>query len=197
MRAEYGIIRDARRSDAADIAILDDMAGNGISMWFWQGAVKFGKAEHALAWGRSYMMSDEEPNGWRNCRIAEVDEVVAANLTGYELAGLDLDPNQAEPLLVPIYELMNAAEGAWYVDSLAVYPENRQMGLAARLLEDATNRAKQCGCSRIALIVRSDNDRAAAMYEKYGYSKIGERDYVGFDARIVPGRKHVLMESRI
>lgn len=194
---DYGVIRDARRSDAADMAILDDMAGDGISMWFWQGAVKFGRAEHALAFGRSRMMRDHEPFGWRNCRIAEVDNVVAAGLIGYELVGLDLNPAKAEPLMVPIYELMCAIEGAWFIDSLAVYPEFRQMGLASRLLEDATGRARRSGCARMGLIVRNDNERAAALYEKHGYSRVGERDYVGFDGETVAGRKHLAMEIHI
>ena len=37
-------IRPARQSDAADLAILDNIAGHGISLWFWQGAVERGEA---------------------------------------------------------------------------------------------------------------------------------------------------------
>lgn len=47
------VLRAAAQSDAADLAILDNLAGNGISLWFWQGAVKQGIAEGAFEWGRA------------------------------------------------------------------------------------------------------------------------------------------------
>lgn len=56
------------------------------------------------------------------------------------------------------------------VYSLAVAPRYRGEGLGEALLSRAATRARQRGCTTLALEVREDNDRALALYLRSGFS---------------------------
>jgi ribosomal protein S18 acetylase RimI-like enzyme len=53
--------------------------------------------------------------------------------------------------------------------SLAVLPADRGLGLGGALLELATERARDRGCTRLALEVREDNGPALRLYERAGF----------------------------
>ena len=69
--------------------------------------------------------------------------------------------------------------GVWCVQdegqitNIAVLPEYRRRGVASKLLEHL---ASECeGLSRLVLEVRESNIGALALYEKYGFKKVGMR----------------------
>ena len=58
------------------------------------------------------------------------------------------------------------------ITNIAVLPEMRRHGVASKLLEKLLDAAKDMP---VVLEVRKSNDAAITLYEKYGFSKIGER----------------------
>ena len=58
------------------------------------------------------------------------------------------------------------------ITNIAVLPEMRRCGVASKLLEKLLDAAKDMP---VVLEVRKSNDAAITLYEKYGFSKIGER----------------------
>lgn len=58
---------------------------------------------------------------------------------------------------------------------LAVTPVWRQRGVAARLLEDALEEARQHGCLKATLEVRVSNRAAQRLYYRCGFAPVGTR----------------------
>lgn len=189
------VIRPADRADAADMAILDDMAGHGLPSWIWQKSVEQGEADHAFAYGREMMMRRDLPNGWQNCRIAETEHLVAGMATSYAMPSFDPDP-AAPASLAPVLVLMNMARGSWFVDALAVYPPHRRRNIASHLLEDAFERARsEDDATEISLIVHSDNEAALALYRSFGFSRVTRRPCIETSGLRVGNRNLVLMSA--
>ena len=64
--------------------------------------------------------------------------------------------------------------GAATVWQVATHPELEGLGLATRLIEHATTRARAHGLRRLRLGVEVENDRARRLYEHLGFVPIGE-----------------------
>jgi len=56
--------------------------------------------------------------------------------------------------------------------SVAVDRAARRMGAASALMESTLRRLRRRGTARIGLMVRADNDKARAFYERYGFEKV-------------------------
>lgn len=63
-----------------------------------------------------------------------------------------------------------------YLDSLAVFPEHRGMGLATKLIEAAENKYKSRG-KPLGLLVDPANERAYKLYRRLGFEKVGIRPF--------------------
>jgi len=61
-----------------------------------------------------------------------------------------------------------------YISNIAIYPEYRGQGLGTRLLMKAEEQARGLGDDRIVLDVEVDNQDAIRLYQRIGYSVIGE-----------------------
>jgi ribosomal protein S18 acetylase RimI-like enzyme len=163
------IIRPARKSDAAALAILVDIAGEGLPAWLWSTLKAPGQS--VLEFGRSRAARDTGAFSWRNATVAEIDGEIAACLVDYRLADPydagDLDdlPAVVRPLVV----LESAAPGSWYVNVLATFPEFRGQGLGARLLALAQDRARAAGAAALSIIVAGENSGAVRLYTRTGY----------------------------
>lgn len=173
-------LRAAKRSDAADLTILDNIAGHGISAWFWQGAVMMGKAEDAYDWGRSRLAADDAIYGWSNSVVAERGEILGAACS-YQMPSED-EPDEAKnpPQFQPVFELFECAIGDWLVDSLAVYKLARGQGIGAMLLDDCFRKALEAGVSRISLVAEDSNTSALALYRSRGFITREQRPYIPF-----------------
>jgi len=78
-----------------------------------------------------------------------------------------------------------------YIASLAVSPEARGQRIGSRLLDFVEERARPAS-KHIFLCVSSFNTRARALYERHGYTVVGElKDY------IVDGLSEYLMSKRL
>ncbi len=81
--------------------------------------------------------------------------------------------------------------GSPYIASIAVAPEHRSEGIGSRLIEFAEDRFRG-SYKHIFLCVSSFNRRARALYEKLGFSAVGElKDYV------IEGASEILMHKRL
>jgi len=65
-------------------------------------------------------------------------------------------------------------EGEYYLSNIAVFPSHRGTAAAGILMEDVFETARAKGCRSVALETNSENGRALAFYEKYGFVPGGE-----------------------
>lgn len=71
--------------------------------------------------------------------------------------------------------------GLWFdgevtqVMTIGVDPEYQRLGVGRALLQALVDRSRQLRASAMLLEVRVDNDAAIALYEKFGFTKIGLR----------------------
>lgn len=70
----------------------------------------------------------------------------------------------------------SSAPPSFGVLSIATEPTVRQLGVASALLEEATQRARTRGFSRMVLTVHPDNDTAVRFYERRGWKREVDRE---------------------
>lgn len=61
------------------------------------------------------------------------------------------------------------------LNNIAVKEVYRGMGLSKLLLKDCLDRGKECGMRIFELEVRTKNEAAIALYESFGFEKVGMR----------------------
>ena len=69
--------------------------------------------------------------------------------------------------------LVVADEG--YITNVAVFPEYRRQGVAAKILEIYLNFAQANWLACLTLEVRPSNEAAIALYQRYGFEEVGRR----------------------
>lgn len=96
---------------------------------------------------------------------------------------LNLVQNPDSVLLVALdgAEQVVGVFSGWFVaeefeiDNIAVSPTFRHQGIASRLLADALEAVQKKGAHRAILEVRSNNQPACMLYEKFGFIVAGRR----------------------
>ena len=107
--------RPARKADASALAVLVDIAGEGLPAYLWSTLKAPGQS--ILEVGRDRAARETGGFSYRNAIVAEVGGEVAACLVGYrlddpyDLGGLEEIP----PLVRPLVLLEAKAPGSWYV----------------------------------------------------------------------------------
>lgn len=115
---------------------------------------------------------------WQNTLLADIDGKVAGGIIGYDgaaYAGMREatwprfwqaeDPKTLEA--VP----QECHAGEFYLDSMAVLPQFRGLGLGKHLLRAATDVAIAKGYSYASLLASQDKPSLVAYYEKLGFRK--------------------------
>ena len=172
------ILRPAKITDCADLAILDNIAGHDLPLALWQAAVANKDDLTALEAGRNGYLDQSGPCNWTNATIAEVDGVIAGATVGYALP-VDVEmPEAGNPVMVPIYRLLGRAAGSWVIDVLAVFSSYRRQGIARTLLG---GQIEQAGALTASIITNSDNDEALALYRSAGFVDRGQEPFVYLD----------------
>ena len=192
------VLRPAKLTDAADLAILEDIAGHGISLWFWKQETN-SEAE-AMALGRQRMASTDLICGWTNSVVAVTKEnQVAGNIASYVMpqqeGNLD-DVKTNTPVFAPVFELIEKVTGSWLIDSLGVYPEFQRSGIGIALLQDSLKRAQKSGASKAALVVENTNEPALKLYTKFGFAVTEAKPFIEFNG---PSKttQWLLMETKL
>ena len=176
-------LRAAKPSDAADLAILDNLASHGISAWFWQRESK--SLEEALCKGRARFAKKDSVYGWINSTVA-VDEQdsICGTVCGYVMPEADDEVDEIKksaPAMVPIFELFDQITHSWLIDSLAVYPTHQGKGIASKLLDDSLDKARLKAQKHASLVVEDSNQPALKLYLSRGFEAVETRAYVEFD----------------
>lgn len=165
------IFRPATIADAAALAVLVDIAGEGLANFMWQGLAAHGQS--AIEIGRERARREEGGFSYRNATVAEIGGEVAATLVGYRLedpydtGGFDAMPEIVQPLV----KLEARAPGSWYVNVLACFPEFRKQGIGAKLLAIADSKGRDAGAPAMSVIVGGWNTNAARLYARAGYTE--------------------------
>jgi len=177
-------IRPARKADAAALAVLMDMAGEGMASWVWSGMAS--GHETAFEVGCMRIRREEELFSYRNASVLTASQDGAEEIAGMVL-GYRLDDPFVLPDLAgmpapfrPLLELEAKAPGAWYLNAMAVFSDFRGRRFGGRLLETAEALARESGASEIALIWAEENDLAAGLYKRFGYAERARRPIVPF-----------------
>jgi len=177
--------RAATKADAAALAVLGDIAGEGLPAHLWSTLREPGQS--ILEIGRERAAREEGGFSYRNAIVAELDGDVAAGLVGYclddpyDLPDLDDVPEVVRPLV----KLEAKAPGSWYVNVLATFPEFRRLGLARKLLDLAETKALEAGASSLSVIVAGENERAVRLYASADYGPLASEPVLMF-----PGCPH-------
>jgi len=71
-------LRPATSHDAAELAILDDIASSGLASWIWYGAVLSGRVDTAMEQGRQVMGDPKVFWGFSNAVMGDIDGLADA-----------------------------------------------------------------------------------------------------------------------
>jgi ribosomal protein S18 acetylase RimI-like enzyme len=173
--------RPATKADAAALAVLVDIAGEGMPAYMWSTLAAPGQS--VLEFGRERAGRETGGFSYRNAIVADIGGEIAASLVGYRLDDpYDLEGNLAEaPEIVrPLVRLEAKAPGSWYVNVLATFPEFRRKGIGAGLLAIAEGKAREEGAPSLSVIVGSWNESAARLYAGAGYSTLAREPAILF-----------------
>ncbi len=184
-------IRPARKADSAALAVLIDMAGEGMASWVWSdmasghqsafevGRMRAGREEGAFSYRNAFVLAEQRGG----------IEEIAGMVLGYRLDNPYVMPDLADmpAPFHPLVELEAEVPGAWYLNAIAVFADFRGMRYGARLMDKAEDLARQSGASEIALIWAEENDLAAGLYRRFGYAERARRPIVAFPGARIGG----------
>jgi ribosomal protein S18 acetylase RimI-like enzyme len=172
--------RPAAKADASALAVLVDIAGEGLPAHLWSTLKAPGQS--ILEVGRERAAREEGGFSYRNAIVAEAGGEIAACLVGYRLDDpYDLGSLAEIPDLVrPLVLLEAKAPGSWYVNVLATFPEFRRQGIGLELLAIAEQKALADGAGALSVIVAGENERAARLYQRAGFAATARKKVVPF-----------------
>lgn len=170
--------RAATPDDAAAMAELVNMAGEGLPLYLWSRMASPGQDPWEV--GRQRARRETGAFSWRNTVLREVDGRVAASLVGYPLPDEPepADYSELPPMFVPMQQLEDMAPRTWYVNVLATYPEYRRRGHATALLDIAARLASEADRDGLSIIVADSNAAARRLYESAGFREHATRPMV-------------------
>ncbi|OAP46698.1 GNAT family N-acetyltransferase [Sinorhizobium americanum] len=166
-------LRPAMRSEAAELAILVDIASHGFASWLWYGGVLAKSADTAFEHGRNRLRQDEGLGTWRDAVVALTDEEIVGVSISYAIDASIAEIEPKHPVLAPLLALQREVVGHWFIDSLGVYKAHRGKGIGRALLEHEFVRA---GKAPVSLITESHNEKAQALYKKNGFEEVARAE---------------------
>lgn len=170
-------LRPARRADAAVIARLMAIAGDGIPEYLWGRLARPGQSR--LEVGALRAARDDADFSWTNAILAERGGRPVGMMLGY-VVGTEppVDPATIAGLPAPVRpfaELEAEAPPSFYVNALAVFAEDRGLGIGGQLLEAARRRARRRGVDTLSIEAFEENAGAVRLYHRHGYRIVARR----------------------
>lgn len=176
-------IREAQAKDAKAIAGFIAMAEGEIAEAF-AGSKDPEKIRVAL----EEMVSAPQSNRYSldNNLVAEVDGVAAGSIIRFPA---DKQPELDLYLLKVLAKrsiyldrlTFEGEPGTYYLSTAGVDPKYRGQGLGTALLTAAEDEGTRLGFAQTSLLVSKDKPRALALYERLGYTVIGEQKIVDYE----------------
>ncbi len=167
--AAQATLRPAVKGEAAELAILIDIASHGFASWLWYGGVLSKSAETAFEHGHNQLRQDTGRGTWRDSVVAVIEDEIVGVSVSYRLDASIRDIEAKHPVLVPLLALQRELVGHWFIDSLGVYKPHRRQGIGRALLEHELGRA---GSAPVSLITESHNEKAQALYRMNGFEEV-------------------------
>ena len=187
-------VRPARKSDAAEIALLVNIAVHGNMSIGWAHSKDAEGTNDPLEVGRMEMLDESTIFNWRSAFMAEADGEIAGMLLGYRKGDeREALPDDLWAPLVPIEELEAEANGLWFISMVGVHKTFRGRGTGSALLDQAQVEADRSGARGQALIVGDANMGARKLYESRGFSVKASRPMVPFPGTAQEGTDWLLM----
>ncbi len=167
----------ARREDAAVLADLVVLAGDGLPLVVWEAMAEEG--EDAMAVGRRRARRAEGAFSYAKADVIRQEGAVVSALVSYPLTAVSAAEEiaGAPPLFRPLLELENRVVPSWYVNVLATLPHARGQGAATTLLRLAESKARAAGHAQLSLIT-GDINPARRLYEGFGFGEIARAQIV-------------------
>jgi ribosomal protein S18 acetylase RimI-like enzyme len=171
-------LRNARKTDCAELADLVDIAGEGLPCYHWRQIAEPGQDPREV--GRERAARETGSFSYRNGVIAETDGRIVGALVGYAIAAEPgaIDTENTPPMWIPLLELESMAAGTWYINTVAVFPEARGLGVGSKLMQWAERTASHLGLRGTSLIVSDANLGARRLYLGLGYEEAATRPMV-------------------
>ncbi len=162
------VIRQANAADAADLAKLIDIAGEGIPNWLWTRQCVEGQTPLEIGTERA-----RRPAGgfsFTNALIAQDDRGTLGMVLSYAIESAPAEnPDDLPAPIAPFVALEKRSVGTWYINALAVFAGNRNSGAGTQLLLAAEKLAMANGYSTMSIQVYGQNTGANRLYERLGY----------------------------
>jgi ribosomal protein S18 acetylase RimI-like enzyme len=173
--------RRATPDDAAPLAELVNMAGEGLPLHVWTGMAEPGQDPWLI--GRQRAARATGSFSYRNAIVREEAGAVVAALIGYPLADTPAasDLSGMPAIFVPLQVLEDRAPATWYINVLATYPAFRGRGYGTELLAVAEQLAVAAGKRGLSLIVSDGNPDAIRLYRRAGFVETARRAIVRGD----------------
>lgn len=165
-------VRQAEACDAADLAKLIDIAGEGIPSWLWGQKCETGQSP--LDVGEARARRDVGGFSFKNALVAEKEGQVLGMVLSYPIdeapAG---DPNDLPAPVIPFVELEAHSVGTWYINALAVFAGGREAGIGTKLISASEAQAAAAGHRVMSIQVYAQNTGAFRLYQRLGYEIAG------------------------
>lgn len=177
-------IRPGQKTDAADLAILDNLAGHSIPLMFWREQTDNDRTEDALALGRDRLADDDAFYNWKKARVAVEDNMIVGMSMNYIMPEPDEESEALKQNTIafkPVFELYDLCADHWFIDALAVYPSQQNKGIGRSLFDDSMAIGKESGAKTMSLIVEDTNEVAYALYRAYGFEVVDQREFIPFE----------------
>lgn len=174
------IIRPATPADASIIASALTMALGEESMKMYCG-------EHYRDILEELARMDNTQYSYNNALVAELNGKPAGAIVGYDGARLHelreptlrLIQDRTGQVFTNIENETNSDE--YYLDSLGVLPEYRNLGIGGKLLTALRDKAFSEGYARAGLLVDTENPKAEHLYRSLGFQRVEARNLFGHE----------------
>lgn len=191
-------IVNAQTEDAKDLAILVNLAGEGMPKLMW--ATMAEQGETPLDVGTKRAMRKTGDFSYTNARLCQDNNnKTMAALIAYPLANpYDTTDLQSQPDYIrPLIELESKVPGSWYINVLATYEPHRGKGCATALIKDTEKTAIAANIKTASIIVNSENQTAKQLYEKLGYRQQNALPLIPFKGSNITGEWLLLAKDLV
>lgn len=163
-------LRPATPDDAADMAALANIAGEGLPASIWQGMTY--PDETPLDVGARLAARGEGLFSWKKAVIAEIGGETAGMMISY-ITAAEPEPlsEDMHPIVRPLLKLENQALETRYINLLATYDAFRKQGVARFLMAEAE---QDPGKNGMSLITTDRNKRGRDFYLALGYRDVAQ-----------------------
>ncbi len=174
-------LRPARRDEARTIAGLFRICSGGVADYIWTKLAEPG--ESLIDVGTRRYARENADFSYQNCTMAESAGAeragaVVGMMHAYEIVAQPASEADGlvDPVLRPFAEL--EIPGSLYISGLAVFPEHRDLGLGARFLARARERARDAGLTGLSALVFDANEGSLRLLRRHGLAVVDRRPVV-------------------